>query len=48
MANRSGQWRITEPTNASANWGPRSVKWAWLELVLPFFTAALLVVFHRP
>ena len=48
MVNRSGQWRITDPTNPSARWGPRSVKWAWLELVLPFFAAALLVVFHIP
>ena len=48
MANRPRQWKITDPTNVSANWGARSVKWAWLELVLPFFAAALLVVFHRP
>lgn len=48
MANRSRQWRITDPANVSANWGPRSVKWAWLELVLPFFATALLVVFHMP
>ena len=48
MVNRSGQWRITDLTNPSARWGPRSVKWAWLELVLPFFAAALLVVFHMP
>src|ERR1700687_4221836 len=48
MANRTGQWRVTEPANAPANWGPRFAKWAWLELVLPLFTTALLVVFHKP
>ena len=48
MTNRPGQWRITDPANLPADWGPRSVKWAWLELVLPFFAAALLVVFHVP
>ena len=48
MANRPGQWRVTDPANAPANWGPRSARWAWLELVLPLFAAALLVVFHRP
>jgi len=48
MANRSGQSRITDPTNLSENWGPRSVKWAWLEVILPFFAVALLVVFHMP
>ena len=48
MVNRSGQWRITDPANPSARWSPRSVQWAWLELVLPFFAAALLVVFHLP
>jgi hypothetical protein len=48
MANRSGQWRVTDPANAPANWGPRSARWAWLELVLPLFAVALLVVFHNP
>jgi hypothetical protein len=48
MANRSGQWRITDPANASTKWGPRSAKWAWLEMILPLFAAALLVVFHKP
>ncbi|MBI1728888.1 MAG: hypothetical protein HYR50_16635 [Candidatus Rokubacteria bacterium] len=48
MAKRSRQWRITDPTKVSTNWGARSVRWAWLELVLPFFAAALLVVFHMP
>ena len=48
MANRPGQWRVTDPANAPANWGQRSARWAWLELVLPLFAAALLVVFHRP
>lgn len=48
MANRSRRWRPTDPADPSARWGPRSVKWAWLELVLPFFAAALLLVFHRP
>ena len=48
MANRSRQRRITDPTNVPANWGARSVEWAWLELVLPIFAAALLVVFHMP
>ena len=48
MANRSGQWRVTDPANAPASWGPRSARWAWLELVLPLFAAALLVLFHKP
>ena len=48
MANRLGQSRMTDPTNGPARWSPRSVKWAWLELVLPFFAASLLVVFHMP
>ena len=48
MANRSGQWRGTDPSNATVNWGPRSIKWAWLELVLPLFAVALLVLFHKP
>jgi hypothetical protein len=48
MANRSGQWRVTDPANAPAKWGPRSAKWAWLEIVLPLFATALLVVFHKP
>ena len=48
MANRSGQWRVTDPANASTKWGPRSAKWAWLEMVLPLFAVALLVVFHKP
>lgn len=48
MANRSGQWRVTDPANASTKWGPRSAKWAWLEMILPLFATALLVVFHKP
>lgn len=48
MANRPGQWRLTDPANAPASWGPRSTRWAWLELVLPLFAVALLVVFHKP
>jgi hypothetical protein len=48
MANRSGRWRITDPSNAPANWGLRPAKWAWLEFILPLFAAALLVVFHKP
>ena len=48
MANRSGQWRVTDPANASTKWGPRSAKWAWLEMVLPLFATTLLVVFHKP
>jgi hypothetical protein len=48
MANRSGQWRVTDPANASTKWGPRSAKWAWLEMILPLFAVALLVVFHKP
>jgi len=48
MANRSGQWRITDPANASTKWGPRSAKWAWLEVILPLFATTLLVVFHKP
>jgi hypothetical protein len=48
MANRSGQWRVTDPANASAKWGPRSAKWAWLEMILPLFATALLVAFHKP
>ena len=48
MANRSGQWRVTNPANAPAKWGPNSAKWAWLEIILPLFATALLVVFHKP
>lgn len=48
MANRSGQWKVTDPANASTKWGPRSAKWAWLEMILPLFATALLVVFHKP
>jgi len=48
MANQSGQWRITDPANALGNWGPRSARWAWLELVLPLFATAVLMVFHKP
>jgi len=48
MANRSGQFRVRNPANAPANWGPRSAKWAWLEMVLPIFATTLLVVFHKP
>jgi hypothetical protein len=48
MANRSRQWRVTDPANAPAKWGPRSAKWAWLEIILPLFATALLVVFHKP
>jgi len=48
MANRSRQWRVTDPAKALASWGPRPPRWAWLELVLPLFAAALLVVFHKP
>ena len=48
MANRLGQRRVTGPASAPANWGDRSAKWAWLELVLPLFTLALLLVFHKP
>ena len=48
MANRSGQFRVRNSANAPANWGPRSAKWAWLEMVLPLFATTLLVVFHKP
>ena len=48
MANRSGQWRATDPSNGPASWGPPPAKLAWLELVLPLFAGALLVVFHKP
>ena len=48
MANRSGQWRVTGPANASTKWGPRSAKRAWLEVILPLFATTLLVVFHKP
>jgi hypothetical protein len=48
MANRSRQWRVTDLANAPANWGPRSTRWAWLELVLPLFATAVLMVFHKP
>jgi hypothetical protein len=48
MANRSGQWRVRDPAKALANWRPRSARWAWLELVLPLFATAVLMVFHKP
>jgi hypothetical protein len=48
MANRPGQWRLTDLANAPTSWGPRSARWAWLELVLPLFATAVLVVFHKP
>ena len=48
MANRSGQFRVRNSANAPASWGPRSAKWAWLEMVLPLFATTLLVVFHKP
>lgn len=48
MANRSGQWRLTDLANAPASSGPRSARWAWLELVLPLFATAVLLVFHKP
>ena len=48
MANRSGQWRLTDPANVPGDWGPRSASWAWLEVVLPLFALAVLLVFHRP
>src|SRR5712692_3723717 len=48
MANRSGQWRFTGLADAPASWGPRSAPWAWLELVLPLFATAALLVFHKP
>jgi hypothetical protein len=48
MANRSGQWRLTDLANAPASSGPRSARWAWLELVLPLFAMAVLLVFHKP
>ena len=48
MANRSGQWSIRDLANAPGNWSPRSTRWAWLELVLPLFSTAVLVVFHKP
>ena len=39
---------MTDPARAPASWGPHSAKRAWLEVVLPIFAAALLVVFHNP
>lgn len=48
MANRPGQWRLTDLANAPASSGPRSARWAWLELVLPLFATAVLLVFHKP
>lgn len=48
MANRSGQWRVTDLANAPANSGPRPARWAWLEVVLPLFAVAVLMVFHKP
>lgn len=48
MANRSGRRSFTDPANAPTAWGPRSARWAWLEMVLPLFATAVLVVFHKP
>ena len=48
MANRPGQWRLTDLANAPASSGLRSARWAWLELVLPLFATAVLLVFHKP
>ena len=48
MGNRPGQRSVTDPAKALADWGPRSAGWAWIELVLPIFAAAVLVVFHKP
>ena len=48
MANRSGQWKVTDLANPPARWGRRSARWAWLELVLPLFATAVLMVFHKP
>ena len=48
MANRSGQWKVADLANAPANWGRRSARLAWLELVLPLFATAVLMVFHKP
>lgn len=48
MANRSGQWKLPDPVHPSANWSPRSAKWAWLEAVMPLFAVALLIVFFKP
>jgi hypothetical protein len=48
MANRPGQWRLSDLANAPASSSPRSNRWAWLELVLPLFAAAVLLVFHKP
>jgi hypothetical protein len=48
MPNRPGQWRLTDLANAPASSGPRSARWAWLELVLPLFATAVLLVFHKP
>jgi hypothetical protein len=48
MGNRSGQWKVPDPTNPSPSWSPRSAKWAWLELVMPISAVALLVVFFKP
>ena len=48
MANRSGQWKVPDPVNPSANWNPGSAKWAWLEVVMPLFALGLLVVFLKP
>jgi hypothetical protein len=48
MDNRSGQWKVPDPVNPSTSWSPRSVKWAWLEIVMPLFAVGLLVVFFKP
>ena len=48
MANRSGRWRVTDPAKELGRWGHGSARKAWLELVLPLFAAAVLIVFHRP
>src|SRR5262249_20722082 len=48
MANRAGQWKLPDPINPSPDWSPRSMKWAWLEFVMPLFALALLLVFFKP
>jgi len=48
MANRSGQWKITSPAKAAEEWGARTGRWAWLEMALPLFATAALVVFFKP
>jgi hypothetical protein len=48
MANPSGRWSFTDPAKELGHWGSRSARRAWLELVLPLFATAALVVFHKP